>query len=75
MNVQLPEAASLQRTNAMMRKIDQILRSEPGIHYYNAIAGYSFLSQTSSPRSGLYFCQLRPYERAEEPLLCNPQRS
>jgi len=64
-NVQLPEAASLQRTNAVMRKIDEIVKDEPGIHYYNAVSGFSILSQTSSPRSGLYFVQLAPYgERA-----------
>src|SRR5262249_47612965 len=51
-NVELPEAASLQRTNATMRKIDEILENEPGVRYSNAIAGYSVLSQTTSPRSG-----------------------
>jgi hydrophobic/amphiphilic exporter-1 (mainly G- bacteria), HAE1 family len=64
-NVQLPEAASLQRTNAVMRKIDEMLKDQPGIHFYNAISGFSILSQTSAPRSGLYFVELAPYgERA-----------
>jgi HAE1 family hydrophobic/amphiphilic exporter-1 len=58
MNVQLPEAASMQRTNAVMRKIDEILKAEPGVHYVNAVSGYSLLSQTASPRNGLYFVQL-----------------
>ena len=62
MNVQLPEAASMQRTNAVMRKIDEILKAEPGVHYVNAVAGYSLLSQTASPRNGLYFVQLAPYD-------------
>ena len=61
-NVQLPEAASMQRTNAVMRKIDEILKAEPGVHYVNAVSGYSLLSQTASPRNGLYFVQLAPYE-------------
>ena len=52
MNVQLPEAASMQRTNAVMRKIDEILKAEPGVHYVNAVSGYSLLSQTASPRNG-----------------------
>ena len=64
MNVQLPEAASLQRTNAVMRKIDEILKAEPGVRYVNAIAGYSLLSQTTSPRNGVYFCQLDALRRA-----------
>jgi HAE1 family hydrophobic/amphiphilic exporter-1 len=62
MNVQLPEAASLQRTTAMLRKIDEILIHEPGIQHVNTIAGYSFLSQTSDPASGVYFCELTPYD-------------
>ena len=66
MNVQLPEAASLQRTNAVMRQIDEILKHEPGIHYYNAVAGYSILSQVSSTRTGLYFCQLNPYAQRKK---------
>src|SRR5260221_6443712 len=62
MNVELPEASSLQRTNVVMKKIDDILKHEPGVSYYNAISGYSILSQTSSSRNGLYFCLLGPYD-------------
>src|SRR5271170_5173742 len=61
MNVELPEASSLQRTNVVMRKFDEILKNQPGILYYNAISGYSILSQTSSSRSGVYFCLLTPF--------------
>ena len=61
-NVLLPPAASLERTGAVMCEIDRIIGSEPGIQYYNAVAGYSLLSQTVSSRNGLYFCQLKPYE-------------
>ena len=69
MNVQLPEAASMQRTNAVMRKVDEILKAEPGVHYVNAVSGYSLLSQTVSPRNGAYFVQLAPYdERATRAL-------
>src|SRR5262245_53086769 len=62
MNVQLPEAASMQRTTAVMRKIDEILKAEPGVRYVNAVSGYSLLSQTVSPRNGAYFVQLDPYD-------------
>src|SRR5262245_51812978 len=69
MNVQLPEAASMQRTNAVMRKIEEVLKAEAGVHYVNAISGYSLLSQTASPRNGVYFVQLAPYdERATREL-------
>ena len=41
MNVQLPEAASMQRTNDVMRKIEEILKAEPGGALRNAISGYA----------------------------------
>jgi len=68
-NVQLPEAASLQRTNAVMRKVDDILKEQPGVHYINSVAGFSILSQTSSPRSGLCFVQLAAYDERATPAL------
>ncbi len=61
MNVELPEGASLQRTDAVMKQVNAILKTEPALRYYTGIAGYSILSQTSSPRSALYFCELQPY--------------
>ncbi len=68
-NVELPEGASLQRTVAVMHKIDGILKHEPGVRYSNGIAGYSVLSQTSSPRNEVYFCLLDPYpDRATQAL-------
>jgi hydrophobic/amphiphilic exporter-1 (mainly G- bacteria), HAE1 family len=68
-NVQLPEAASLQRTNAVMRKVDAILKEQPGVHYINSVSGFSILSQTSSPRSGLAFVELAPYDERATPAL------
>jgi HAE1 family hydrophobic/amphiphilic exporter-1 len=67
--LQLPEAASLQRTVALMKKIDAILKSEPAIRYSNAIGGYGLLSQTSSPRSGTYFCLLQPFAQRMTPAM------
>ncbi|MFZ0660272.1 MAG: efflux RND transporter permease subunit [Candidatus Binataceae bacterium] len=61
MNVELPEGASLQRTEAALKQINAILKGEPALRYYTGIAGYSILSQTSSPRSALFFCELQPY--------------
>ena len=60
-NVELPEAASLQRTVAVMRKIDDLLKRQPGVRYGNGIAGFSVLSQTTGPRNAVYFCLLTPF--------------
>jgi len=52
-----------------MRKVDAILKEQPGVHYINSVSGFSILSQTSSPRSGLAFVQLAPYDERATPAL------
>ncbi len=71
-NMQLPEAASLQRTALVMKKIDQILKTEPAIRYNTGIAGYSILTQTTSTRSATYFCSLQPYPERMTPEMQSP---
>ncbi len=68
-NLELPEAASLQRTIGVMRKIDEMLKHEPGVLYSNGIGGFSILSQTTSPRNGVYFCLLKPFPERRTPAL------
>ena len=73
LNIQLPEAASLQRTVAVMKKIDAILKDEPALRYNSEIAGYSVLSQTTSTRSATYFCLLQPFSQRMTPAMQAPQ--
>ena len=42
-NVQLPDAASLQRTDAVAEKVEEILGETKGVQYYNTIVGFSLL--------------------------------
>ncbi|MFY9552757.1 MAG: multidrug efflux RND transporter permease subunit [Thermoanaerobaculia bacterium] len=60
-NVQLPDAASLQRTDAVCRKIDAILQKTEGISDVTTIAGFSILSGTTAPYNGFYFLALKPW--------------
>jgi HAE1 family hydrophobic/amphiphilic exporter-1 len=63
--IQLPDAASLQRTDAVMRKMDNILAHTHGVQGYDAIAGFSLLSNTSASYTGFYFLQLEPWHDRE----------
>ena len=63
LNVQLPAAASLERTDAVTRKIDQLLAKTEGIANYNAIAGFSLLSRVTASNYGFYFIGLKPWEQ------------
>jgi HAE1 family hydrophobic/amphiphilic exporter-1 len=62
LQIQLPDAASLQRTDAVMRKMDDILAHTHGVQGYDAIVGFSLLSNTSASYTGFYFLQLDPWE-------------
>ena len=61
LNVQLPPAASLERTDAVCRKIDQLLAQTPGIANFNTIAGFSLLSRVTASNYGFYFIGLKPW--------------
>ncbi len=44
LNVQLPDASSLQRTDAVCKKVEKLLGDTKGVKYVTTIAGYSLLS-------------------------------
>jgi hydrophobic/amphiphilic exporter-1 (mainly G- bacteria), HAE1 family len=62
LNVQLPPAASLERTDAVCRKIDALLARTPGIANFNTIAGFSLLSRVTASNYGFYFVGLKPWD-------------
>jgi hydrophobic/amphiphilic exporter-1 (mainly G- bacteria), HAE1 family len=66
LNVQLPDASSLQRTDAVCRKVETILASTKGIRYYTTVAGFSLLSYVSASYNGFYFISLQPWHDREE---------
>ena len=65
--VQLPDAASLQRTEAVMRRMEKIVMETPGVEFCTAISGYSMLSGVSNTYSGFFFITLKPWEERKKP--------
>jgi hydrophobic/amphiphilic exporter-1 (mainly G- bacteria), HAE1 family len=61
-NAQLPDAASLERTDAVMRKAEAILEKTDGVEGFNTISGYSLLTSAYSSNMGFFFVQLKPWE-------------
>ncbi|UKJ76753.1 efflux RND transporter permease subunit [Azospirillum brasilense] len=59
-NVQLPSAASLSRTEAVMTDVTERLRATPGVAHVISIAGYSILSGAAS-NVGLQIVVLKPW--------------
>ena len=62
LNVQLPDAASLERTDAVCRKVEKILAETEGVRDYNTIAGFSLLNRVSASYNGFFFVALKPWD-------------
>ena len=60
-NVQLPEGASVQRTQAVVAKIDRLARAMPGVSSTLGVSGQSILLQANAPNFGSLFVILKPY--------------
>jgi HAE1 family hydrophobic/amphiphilic exporter-1 len=69
LNVQLPNAASLERTDAVCRRIDQILLKTDGVANFNTIAGFSLLSRVTASNYGFYFIGLKAWAERDTPEL------
>src|SRR5579872_1192132 len=61
MHLQLPNAASLERTDAACRKIENILAKMPGVKYTTTVAGFSLLSFVRTSYNGLFFITLKEW--------------
>ncbi len=66
-NLQLPEAASLERTSAACKKVEDILRNTPGVQYVTTIAGFSLLSQVNTTYNGFFFVSLKSWDERTSP--------
>jgi HAE1 family hydrophobic/amphiphilic exporter-1 len=67
LNVQLPTAASLERTDQVSRKIEDILAKTDGVQFADMIGGFSLLNRVSASYNGFFFVSLKPWgERSLE---------
>lgn len=64
-NVQLPNAASLQRTDAVVRDIEALLMEDKDIEYVTAVTGFSMLSGAMIPSNAFLFIKLVNWDERE----------
>jgi HAE1 family hydrophobic/amphiphilic exporter-1 len=57
----LPDAASLERTDAVTKKVEAILKSMPEIALYTTVNGNNLLNNTISPNTATFFVTLKPW--------------
>jgi len=71
-NVQLPVAASLQRTDEVSKQIEAILKETPGVQTFNMVVGFSMLSFSNTTYNAFSFVMLKPWaEREAQGLTAN----
>jgi multidrug efflux pump len=72
-NAQLPDGASVGRTDDVVRRLSEITRNTPGVAYTIDVPGYSTLLSTNLTNVGGMFVILQPFsERAGNPDLGAP---
>lgn len=65
--IQLPNAASLQRTGEVAAQAEKIIMNTPGVEYCSSIIGYSMLSQVQNTYSAFFFISLKEWSTRKKP--------
>lgn len=68
-NVQLPDAASVERTDQVMRRIETIAARTEGVEHTVAIAGQSLLLGANAPNFGAMYVMLEDFRQRIDPAL------
>src|ERR1700692_4968887 len=61
-NLQLPSAASTERTDLVARRIEDVLAHTPGVQTTTTVLGFSLLSFTRSTYNAFFWVTLKPWD-------------
>src|SRR5262249_33052723 len=67
LNVQLPPAASLERTQVVTSRVDVVLTHTPGVKEFTTINGFSLLTRVATSNNAFYFVTLKPWDERTAP--------
>ena len=67
--VQLPEGASVNRTDAVARRVEEMIRKTDGIAGVTTVVGYSMLDGQVKSNSALLVMTLKPFDERKDPAL------
>ena len=65
--LQLPNASSLQRTADAARKAEEVFRNTPGVATFTSVIGFSLLSQVYNTYSAFFFVTFKPWDQRTSP--------
>jgi hydrophobic/amphiphilic exporter-1 (mainly G- bacteria), HAE1 family len=61
-NMQLPNAASMERTSEAAKQVEQVLAKTPGVQYTTSVVGFSLLSFVQTSYNAFFFVTLKPWD-------------
>src|SRR5580658_2310781 len=61
-NMQLPNAASLERTSAAATQVEKVLANTPGVQYTTSVVGFSLLSYVRTSYNAFFWVSLKPWD-------------
>ncbi|MBU6959825.1 efflux RND transporter permease subunit [Pseudomonas sp. CVAP len=64
---QLPDAASLDRTEDVIKRMSDLALKQPGVESAVAFPGLSINGFTNSPNAGIVFVTLKPFDQRKDP--------
>jgi hydrophobic/amphiphilic exporter-1 (mainly G- bacteria), HAE1 family len=65
-NLQLPLASSLQRTDEAARRVEGVLAKMPGVQYTTSVIGFSLLSYVQTSYNAFFFVSLKPWSNRRQ---------
>ena len=65
--LQLPNAASLQRSDDASKRIEEMIMKTPGVHSVTAVLGFSMLSGVQNTYSSFYWITLKEWGERKSP--------
>ncbi len=65
--LQLPNTASLQRNDELVKQAEEILKHTPGVKYYSSVIGYSMLSGVYNTYSSFFFISFEDWGLRKKP--------
>jgi len=60
-DMQLPKSASMERTSAAAKQVEEVLAKTPGVEYTTSVVGFSLLSYVRTSYNGFFFVSLKPW--------------
>src|ERR1700726_664600 len=62
LNLQLPNAASFQRTDEVARRIEKVMAATPGVEHTTSVVGFSLLSFVRTSYNAFFFITLKEWK-------------